>query len=371
VVLTTENPPTVVVAKFAGHLTLLVKDKQTVKRDQYLGIISNGADIKQVAELKKNLPAFRNSFYRDPLFVNNYQPVLLSSLGELQNSYNTFIQSIKEAQFNYKHNAYDKKSSQISGELQRYDDLSAQQREQVSIMANELKLSAQAFERDSILYTQRVISKAEFEQKKQDYLASQRAYKNNISAISNTEIQKTQLRGRRMELALNDQQLNKDLLLRIEASMNELDVRLKEWEKAYALTAPAGGTVSLFDYWANDQYVKAQEEILSVIPSNEGHLAKARVPVMGSGKIKPGQRVNIKLNNYPFEEYGMLQGKVESMSLVPKEDHYTLTVRLIDGLRTSYGKQIDFRQEMVGNAEVITDELRLLERLFFNIRKLL
>jgi multidrug resistance efflux pump len=370
VVLTTNNPPTLVVSKYPGHLTLLTKDKQEVQRGDYLGVISNGADLQAVAMLKNNMLAFRDSFYTNPLYVNNYQPAAVSLLGELQNNYNAFVQSIKDIQFNDRRGEFDKKSSQIRGELQRYNDLSAQQREQVSIMSGELTLSAQSFERDSILYAQKVISKSEFEQKKQTYLASQRAYKSNISAIANTEIQKTQLQGRRMELSLNSDQVNKDLLLRVETAMNELDVRLKAWEEAYVLTAPVSGTLSLFDYWANGQYVKSQEEILSVIPSNNGHVAKAHVPIMGSGKIRAGQRVNIKLNNYPFEEYGMLQGRVESISLVPKADNYTLTISLTSELRTSYGKQIEFRQEMNGTAEVITEELRLLERVFFNIRKL-
>ncbi|MGB5553402.1 MAG: HlyD family secretion protein, partial [Flavobacteriaceae bacterium] len=95
-------------------------------------------------------------------------------------------------------------------------------------------------------------------------------------------------------------------------------------------------------------------------------------PLQNSGKIQPGQRVNIKLQNYPETEFGMLNGKVKSISQTPDSDgFYLVDVSLPKTLITSYNKEIEFKQEMRGTAEIITEDLRLLERFFYQFKQLL
>jgi len=48
-----------------------------------------------------------------------------------------------------------------------------------------------------------------------------------------------------------------------------------------------------------------------------------------------------------------------------------LEVDLPHGLETSYGKTLDFSQEMTGFAEIITEDLRLLDRVFKPIKALM
>ena len=68
----------------------------------------------------------------------------------------------------------------------------------------------------------------------------------------------------------------------------------------------------------------------------------------------------------------MLQGEVTSISLTPdNEGFYLIDVSLPKYLITSYNKEIPFRQEMIGTAEIITEDLRLLERLFYQFRQIL
>lgn len=95
----------------------------------------------------------------------------------------------------------------------------------------------------------------------------------------------------------------------------------------------------------------------------------AKVQLSGSGHIKTGQQVHIKLDNYPSAEHGMLEGTVETISLLPKEQNYLIRIKFSDGLRTTYGKTIDLKQEMVGQAEIVTRDVRLMERFFYQMRK--
>ncbi|AEW86716.1 HlyD family efflux transporter periplasmic adaptor subunit [Flavobacterium columnare] len=94
-------------------------------------------------------------------------------------------------------------------------------------------------------------------------------------------------------------------------------------------------------------------------------------PALNSGKIKVAQKVNIRLTNYPDREFGILQGKISNISLVPdKEGNIIIDVILPQGMQTSYQKQIPFQQEMRGSAEIITEDLRLIERILYQFREI-
>lgn len=98
------------------------------------------------------------------------------------------------------------------------------------------------------------------------------------------------------------------------------------------------------------------------------------------GKIKVGQKVNIKLENYPDTEFGVINGTVKSMSVIPdKEGLYFIDVNLcFDKLKpssdkriTSYDKEIEFKQVMRGSSEIITEGSRLIECFFDQFREII
>jgi len=97
-----------------------------------------------------------------------------------------------------------------------------------------------------------------------------------------------------------------------------------------------------------------------------------KTPVQNSDKIKEGQKVNIKLESYPDTEFGTLTGEVKSISLIPdNEGFYLIEVFLPKKLITSYNNKIEFKQEMRGVADIITEDLRLIERFFYQFKEVL
>ncbi|WP_338418054.1 HlyD family efflux transporter periplasmic adaptor subunit [Pseudotamlana carrageenivorans] len=113
--------------------------------------------------------------------------------------------------------------------------------------------------------------------------------------------------------------------------------------------------------------------VFTIIPSeNSSFIAKLKTPAKNSGKLKIGQKVNIKIENYPDTEFGILNGTVENISIIPDKDGlYLIDVELPKELITSYNKEIDFKQEMRGSAEIITEDLRLIERFFYQFKEVL
>ena len=98
--------------------------------------------------------------------------------------------------------------------------------------------------------------------------------------------------------------------------------------------------------------------------------------VCGAPNIAKGQKVRLKLNNYPYQEFGQLIGEVTNISLIPTtisetQNAYFITISLPQDLITTYKKEITFTPEMTGTAEIITEDLRLLDRIFNKFRKVL
>lgn len=93
------------------------------------------------------------------------------------------------------------------------------------------------------------------------------------------------------------------------------------------------------------------------------------LPAQRSGKVKVGQRVIIRFTSYPDQEFGIVKGQVSSISLVPNQNNYMIEILLPDGLHTNYKKELPFSPEMEAQADIITDDLRLIERFFMPLKK--
>src|SRR5690606_228382 len=102
---------------------------------------------------------------------------------------------------------------------------------------------------------------------------------------------------------------------------------------------------------------------------NTSFIAKLKTPAQNSGKTKIGQQVNIRLESFPEQEYGVLNGEVKNISVIPDtEGFYLMDVRLASKLMTHYKKKIVVNLQMRGIAEIVTGELRLIERFLYQFR---
>jgi len=85
--------------------------------------------------------------------------------------------------------------------------------------------------------------------------------------------------------------------------------------------------------------------------------------------------VNIRLQNFPENEYGILRGTVNNIALVPAQTgttiYYSVEVVLNNGLISTYKKELPYLPNMQGQADIITEDLSLLERLVLPIKKIL
>ena len=143
------------------------------------------------------------------------------------------------------------------------------------------------------------------------------------------------------------------------------------------LRAPVAGTVAYFRELRANQAVGASEALVAVVPDGGGLVGRVTLSGIGAGKVEAGQRVIMRLDGFPYREYGTLSGRVARVSELgfqpdarTPEVTYLAEVQLSRGLVTSYGRTLAFRQEMTGEVDVVTEDLRLIERIFNKLRAL-
>jgi len=370
VVVTTTIPPEKLYARSTGQLeSILVENDSYVNKNTIVGIIENSSNYKDVLILKNILDTLKidKANFKFPF---NELPYLI--LGEISTDFSVFETNYSEYLLNKKLQPYSNEFSANNLSLSEIKNRLAILITQRELNEKELEINSKDLDRNKILFDKGVISEQEYEQKQLEFTQFKRSLKNTNSSIS-------QLREAisNSNKTINSSRINKTidetrLLKKVLQSFYQLKKSIKDWELKYALKSSLAGKVSYISFWNENQMVNAGDLVFTIIPSNNlGYIGKIKAPIQNAGKIKIGQEVNISLANYPDTEFGLLHGNIENMSLFPDQDgNYLCRVNLKKELITSYNKEIEFQQEMSGKAEIITEDLRLIERFFYNIRNI-
>ena len=370
VVLTTQTPPAKIIARNNGNIKLLVQDKQNIQQGTLLGVLENPANLKDVFSLKAMLETY--SPVPSTLIKKGKQIVLADdlALGTLQNSYLTFSNSVNEYRRFYQLEFHDKQLASLQSSIFQHKKRSDQLERQKDLLKTEVALEEKNFLADSLLYTTGAGTKIQMNASKSAFVRIKRNYEAAKTNMIDNEIQIVSLQKQISELQLQKEETEDRLLNTLNESFEQLKSDYMNWEQQFLFISPIEGNITFSKYWSDNQYVTAGEEVMTIIPQSQDIFGQVEMPIVGSGKVKVGQRVNMKFDNYPSNEYGMVIGLVESISSVPRDESYTIKISLPEGLVSSYKKELEFRQEMQGNADIITKDLRLIERVFNQLREL-
>lgn len=370
--LTTLNPPVTLIAKNNGKLIeLLVKNNDTIQANQTLAVIENTADYKDLLLLDQATKSLIEKLNKqDTILTESIKDSL--TVGELTPAYLTVLKSIKDAKIYSVINPFNKQISFLRKDLGSYKSLLIKYQKQASINNEQLKLSETDYLRDKKLLEEKTISIREFEIKKKEYLNALNGNEQSKISVSNAELQISSIEKSILQLQIQNYQEQAKLKSELQQSIKVLSIELTNWKQKYLIISPVSGKISFFNVWAVNQNVKQGDELFAVIPKQKQvFIGKCTLPITNSGKLTTGQKVNIKLDNYPYNENGMLQGIVSSISEVPTKDTYMIDINLLNGLTTSYNKSLAYKEQMTGTADIITKNISVMDRLFFNFKKLI
>ncbi|PIF32385.1 multidrug resistance efflux pump [Flavobacterium sp. 9] len=370
IVITTNIPPEKIVSKSSGRIeAILVKNKAIVPKNTTLAIIENTANYKDVFLLKSIVDKYN---VNDSKKAFPFALLKNSQLGEIESAFAVFQKDYQAEQLNEDLQPFEVESrAQVSEKVQIKERLEILQQQKV-INESELQLQKNEIARFETLFNKGIISAQEMEAKKLTYLQAQKSYKGLLSSISQLRSSLIDNTKSSQNSHINSTKEEVNLGRNMAQSFYQLKKVIKDWELAYTLKTSVSGVVTFLQVWTENQTINVGDNVFSIIPdAKNGFVGKVKAPALNSGKIKVGQKVNIRLANFPDREFGVLRGKIKNISLVPDKDgNLLLDVALPNGLETSYKKQIVFQQEMKGSAEIVTEDLRLIERILYQFKSI-
>ncbi len=368
-ILTTKNPPVALISKSTGKIDrLFAVDGQTVSGKENIALINNPTDFAHYLILKKELSdCFRISDWDEQVFMCELSEQL--TLGELQQSYGPFLKSRNNFKHYLTQNFLPQKIGLVNKQIVKQEEYYHTLIRQREIQQNDLVLSQKSFIRDSSLYGKRTTSEAEYDKSRQLYLSKKSAFIGFEAVLRETESSILQMQSGKVELQMQHDRELSEFRLALDESKQNLESAIHQWEEKYLVSSPIKGKLTFTSIWSVNQEVKTGELIATVIPEEKSAIiAKAVILPSGFGKVEVGQRVNLKLSGFPYMEFGMLKGRIRSVSLVPDAKGYIAEIELVGGMTSSYRENLKFIQQMDGTAEIITKEMRLITRLINPLR---
>lgn len=370
VTITSKNPPEKLEARTNSKIEkILVNANQNVEKGQLMMVLQSTANYKDILELRKII---------DSLPFNDLQAFPLSKtsvfkLGEIQGEYNNFAKALQDEKLFIKLQPYAPENMDAEQNIWEYKNRIANLQQQKNLEIAKFDLTKKNFRRSQELYEQGVIPAMELENEKIKYLQAEQNLKNINITLSQMQEAISGLKKTKSNVSINTEKDRINFSSQTQQLYEQLSKSLRQWEQNYLLISSINGTVSFQQFWGENQFVKAGDVLMSVLPENkESIIGRMQISAINSGKVRTGQKVLIKLDNYRYQEYGIIEGKVHNISLTTdSQDNYFVDVILPNGLKTSYNQTFIFDKELRGTAEIVTEDLRLLERVFYQFRKLL
>ncbi|WP_142687964.1 HlyD family secretion protein [Chitinophaga polysaccharea] len=370
VIISSQNPPEKLEARTNTRVTeIFVEDHQAVSRNQVLMVLQSTADYRDVIALRRIIDSLDNrNLAHFPL-----GEAARFKLGDIQLDYNAFAKALTEEQLYARLQPYSPDYAAASRSLAESRSRIRTLEQQRSLEQTKYELSKREFDRYQELFKERVVSASELNQEKMKFLQAEQNLENINITISQLQEGILGIEKTRSGVTINAEKDKINLTSQTIQLFEQLRKSLNAWEQNYLLVSAVDGVVSFQQFLGRNQFVKAGDILMSVMPNDRDMLiGRLQIPATNSGKVKEGQKVLLKLDNYPYQEFGMVEGRVKNMANSPDKDgNYYVNVILPNGLQTSFHKTLPFDKELKGNAEVVTQDLRLVERFFYQMRKLL
>lgn len=370
IIVTSQNPPEKIEARSNSKIEkIFIKDHQKVKKGDIMMVLQSTANYQDVLELKTIVDSIKS----DKLLSFPLSKVSNFKLGELQGDYNSFAKAFQDENLFTRLQPYAPENLAANQSMTEARIRIANLKHQKNLEITKYELTKKNYQRSQELFNQGVIAAMELENEKIKFLQAQQSLENINISLSQLQESITNLNKTKSGTAINTEKDKITYSSQTLQLFENLRKSLKQWEQTYLIVSSTNGMASFQQFFGENQFVKAGDPIISILPDHTERLVgRMSVPAVNSGKIITGEKVLIKLDNYRFQEYGIIEGKVQNISLIPDDKgNYYVDVILPKGLQTSYNKTLKFDKELRGNAEIVTQDLRLIERFFYQIRKLL
>lgn len=367
--ITGTHAPVRLVAGSNGRLHLAVPDRTRVEAGDLIAYVENGADMEDIRTLERLVG-------KDIRMDTELELPAGLELGDLSSVYNAFLLSYRVYDQYRKSGLYANMRKTLERQIEADKKVAANLGHELELVRRIVSNEREQLRKDSLLLAKGGISRLSYDDRHNALLAQAEAevglQSSRLSKLSDINRSRLEMDRLDMEEAETLQKAYESL----SANYNELMNQLNVWKVRYLLAAPECGTLEYLGFWRENTYVQVAEELFTVIPEKNDVVGEVHMNSHGAGKVRVGQEANVKLADFPYDEYGLLKGRVRSVSQLTNTvstesgevETYLVTVAFPDGLKTNFGKTLSLNFETKGSIEIITKPKRLIERLFDNLK---
>ncbi|MBL7724308.1 MAG: HlyD family efflux transporter periplasmic adaptor subunit [Chitinophagaceae bacterium] len=361
--LASANAPKMLLAKSEGKLEkLFVANGVNVKKGQPVAYIQNTASFSEMTNLlhwlEKTEPLMEKP---SSVVVSGDSLPAFSSLGELQGAFEEFRNTYQEMRQTTASGYYQKKMGALQKDLQFISALKKDTRKQQQLITQDQQMQESEYKVYEKLAAEKVIAPIELNQYKSKLLAKEQNLSQTASQLTNSDISSHARRKEMMEL----EKMQFDQQQRFRAAFFSLKSQLQEWMQRYLITATEEGTLEYVSFLQENQLIGSGQHLFYIRHDTTAYYGEMKAGQAGIGKLRPGQKVIIRMPGYPSAEFGHLEGRISYISPTPGDrDSFLIRVELPNGLTTNYKKPVNFINNLSASAEVITDNRKLINRLF-------
>ncbi|WP_414622984.1 HlyD family efflux transporter periplasmic adaptor subunit [Calothrix sp. CCY 0018] len=395
-----------------------VKEGDKVRAGQIILQLDNDTVKPEIERTKEKLAGLENQVSQLQLLKKQVE--LTVSTQEQQNQSQA---SEKKAQVNQAIQDLNAKQSTYNLQNLEKQSLVNQAKQQIQTFLNERK-SAQArldidknqVERYSKLLKDGAVSAAQIDNLRKEQQESKRFYEKSESDIKQAQLRLAEETNRyqttmnqlqsdieQAKLRLSEQKSSyqsavnagKLALLKTQEQIKDLQRQINSTKSEIAQTtseitslniqmqqrivrSPIDGIVFELPVTKPGEVLQPGQRIAKIAPENSGFVLKANMPVKETGLLKTGMPVKVKFDAYPFQEYGVVPGKVIWISPDSKVEStspnspetYELRIALDKPYIKNGSRRIPLNPGQTANAEVIVRQRRAIDLLLDPFKKL-
>lgn len=359
--------PEEIIAHSQGKLTaLFVNENSMVDSGTVLGYIESNARPEQVIEIGQVTDQIQMLASSDQL--EEISSVSLSSsqhLGELQSSFLIFSQSFIEFRSFLENGFYAQKRRSIQQEMMDLELQKGRLKNQMIIYRQDFAIAEKEFEANKKLLEGKVISPMEYKREESKFINKKIPLENIQSSLLGNSSSKN-LKEQEIKELDNQVMMHKAGFL---AKVNQFKSEIDNWKLGHVLTAGSKGKVVFNHFIREGDFIESNKPLFYITKGATGKFeGEMMLSQYALGKVRVGQEVVIRLNAFPYQEYGVLKGKITYLSeLAIADSLYIARVSFSNEGKTSYQKDLKLKNGLLADAEIVTQKRSLLTKLFSNV----
>lgn len=369
VLVTTATPTLKVVSEGEGRLMrLLVPNGTMVRKGDILAEMENRTRLENTPQLEHLLKETQR-FLQDP--TRQIQlPNDSLTWGDLHTEVLSLYQHYRDLKRLQTDDYVVVRASNLKEQINALHRLQEVNKRKKDLNQEAFQNASEGYNTDQKLFAEGIYSRTEFQKKENEFLGKRREQEDYTENMIKNELKIAEIEAELKSVEYDFLEKQQLLLTSLGNAVRHIENSLRNWQQQYLILAPSDGKLAYLQNLAENQFVSAGQTLFAVIPEQQDFVAMVDIPVRGMGKAEVGQKVILKLDDYPYQEFGTVEGQVVSMAPSNDVKTYRMMVALPNGLRSSYHRDFVCKSEMAGSAEIITEDMRLFERAFYGIRKL-